>query len=63
MSMIVYRIWRRGYIISGGFCEYYDEPTERLFLSKESAEANLSKDINEPGVSWEYYVKEEFIKE
>lgn len=63
MSMTVYRIWRRGFITSGGFTEYYDEPTERMFLSKESAEANLPSNINEQGVSWEYYVKEVEINE
>lgn len=63
--MVIYRIWRRGWITSGGFHEYYDEPDERFrgFLSKEKAEANLPKDINGPGASWEHYVKEEVINE
>lgn len=65
MSITIYRIWRRGWITSGGFHEYYDEPDERFsgFLSKENAKASLPKDINEPGISCEYYIKEVVIKE
>lgn len=61
LGITIYRIWRRGWITSGGFLEYYDEPISRIFILREQAEANLPKDINELGVSWEFYIKEEVI--
>ena len=63
LGVTISRIWRRGWITSGGFHEYYDEPADGIFLSKEKAEANLPKDVNEPGVIWGHYIKEEVIND
>lgn len=55
-----YRVWRKSKVTNGGFLGSYDEPTHRVYDTKEEAERNCPrKSITPWGEYHEYYIKKE----